>query len=48
MFVCQTISGLEGVSNLESLWLGKNKIEEITGIGHLQKLKKLDVQVNLI
>lgn len=40
------IEGLNGLLNLESLWLGKNKIEDINGIAQLRKLKKLDVQNN--
>jgi protein phosphatase 1 regulatory subunit 7 len=40
------IEGLEGVINLESLWLGKNKIEEIKGLRHLGRLRQLDIQNN--
>ncbi|KAL3788956.1 hypothetical protein HJC23_000240 [Cyclotella cryptica] len=37
---------LEGLVNLEELWLGKNKIERIEGLTKLTKLRKLDVQSN--
>jgi protein phosphatase 1 regulatory subunit 7 len=40
------MQGLETLTSMQSLWLGKNKIEEISGIGHLSKLRQLDVQSN--
>jgi protein phosphatase 1 regulatory subunit 7 len=40
------MEGLEGLVNLEELWLGKNKIEQIQGLEMLTKLRRLDVQSN--
>ena len=37
---------LNGLTSLESLWLGKNKIEKIENISGLLSLKQLDVQSN--
>ncbi len=37
---------MSGLENLEELWLGKNKIEHISGICKLTKLRKLDLQSN--
>ena len=37
---------LANLVNLEELWLGKNKIEKIQGLGNLKKLRRLDVQSN--
>ena len=37
---------MEDAVNLKSLWLGKNKIEEITGLSSLTKLEQLDIQSN--
>ena len=37
---------LSGLENLEELWLGKNKIEHISGLSKLTKLRRLDVQSN--
>lgn len=37
---------LSGLINLEELWLGKNKIEQIQGLDALVKLRRLDVQSN--
>lgn len=37
---------MSGLENLEELWLGKNKIEHISGISKLTKLRKLDLQSN--
>lgn len=34
------------MTNLEELWLGKNKIEKIDGLRSLTKLRSLDVQSN--
>ena len=42
----RSISGLEGCTSLEELWLGKNKITQIAGISTLVGLKRLDVQSN--
>lgn len=39
-------SELSGLTNLEELWLGKNKIEKIDGLSSLTKLRRLDVQSN--
>lgn len=39
---------LSGLVNLEELWLGKNKIENIGGIDKLTKLRRLDVQANRV
>lgn len=40
------MSGLEGLVSLESAWLGKNKIDAISHIGHLPRLRQLDIQNN--
>ncbi len=40
------MQGLETLTALQSLWLGKNKIEEISNIGHFTVLRQLDVQNN--
>lgn len=40
------MEGLSNLRNLRSLWLGKNKIEKIEGIGGLTSLKQVDVQSN--
>jgi protein phosphatase 1 regulatory subunit 7 len=40
------MEGLETLTALQSLWLGKNKIEEISNIGHFSVLRQLDVQNN--
>ena len=40
------MSGLEGCTSLEELWMGKNKITQISGIGNLTRLRRLDVQSN--
>lgn len=32
--------------NLRSLWLGKNKIEKVTGLENLSNLEQLDIQNN--
>lgn len=40
------MEGLEGCTLLEELWMGKNKITHISGIGALTALKRLDVQSN--
>lgn len=40
------ISGLETLTGLEELWLGKNKITEIKGLGTLTNLKILSIQSN--
>jgi len=37
---------LSGLTSLEELWLGKNKIEKIDGLSNLTKLRRLDVQSN--
>lgn len=37
---------LSGLVSLEELWLGKNKIEKITGLEKLTKLRRLDLQSN--
>ena len=37
---------LDGLDSLEELWLGKNKIQRISGLGALTKLRRLDVQSN--
>jgi len=34
--------------NLEELWLGKNKITKLEGLGSLKKLKILSIQSNRI
>lgn len=41
----QRIEGLDTLTNLKQLWLGKNKITEIEGVERLTQLEKLDVQV---
>jgi protein phosphatase 1 regulatory subunit 7 len=40
------VEELSGLTNLQELWLGKNKIEMIEGIDSLAKLRRLDVQSN--
>lgn len=40
------MDGLSALKSLESLWLGKNKIERVEGIEELTMLKQLDVQSN--
>lgn len=40
------VDELSGLVNLEELWLGKNKIEQIQGLEKLTKLRRLDVQSN--
>lgn len=40
------MDGLSTLVSLKSLWLGKNKIENITDVGHLPNLRQLDVQNN--
>jgi protein phosphatase 1 regulatory subunit 7 len=42
----QSMEGLESLSGMESLWLGKNKIEEIGYVSHMKSLRQLDVQNN--
>ena len=37
---------MESNTSLQSLWLGKNKIEHITGLSTLTKLRQLDIQHN--
>jgi protein phosphatase 1 regulatory subunit 7 len=40
------MEGIESLTSLESLWLGKNKIETVSHVGHFPKLKQLDIQNN--
>ena len=40
------MDGIQNLVNLESLWMGKNKIEELSHVGHLPRLRQLDVQNN--
>jgi protein phosphatase 1 regulatory subunit 7 len=40
------MEGLQNLVSLESLWLGKNKIEEIAGINQLNHLRQFDIQSN--
>lgn len=40
------MEGLETLTALQSLWLGKNKIEEISNLAHFGVLRQLDVQNN--
>lgn len=40
------MAGLEECTSLEELWMGKNKITQIAGIGTLTRLRRLDVQSN--
>lgn len=40
------IEGLETNTALQSLWLGKNKIEQIRGLETLTELRQLDIQNN--
>lgn len=42
------IQGLESNTALKSLWLGKNKIETISGLETLVNLRQLDIQHNRI
>ena len=42
----KTIENLETLTNLEELWLGKNKITEIRGLDTLTNLKILSIQSN--
>lgn len=46
LVVGRLMSGLEGCTSLEELWMGKNKITQIAGIRTLTRLKRLDVQSN--
>jgi len=40
------MEGLDTLTSLRSLWLGKNKIEKIENIQNLSQLTQLDVQNN--
>ena len=40
------MEGLQHITSLQSLWLGKNKIEHITSISQMCLLKQLDIQNN--
>mmetsp|Transcript_529 Transcript_529/g.742 ORF Transcript_529/g.742 Transcript_529/m.742 type:complete len:162 (+) Transcript_529:90-575(+) len=40
------MEGVQFCLSLEELWLGKNKIEAITGLEDLSRLRRLDVQSN--
>jgi Leucine-rich repeat (LRR) protein len=42
----QVIQGLETNTALKSLWLGRNKIEAISGLDTLVNLRQLDIQHN--
>lgn len=42
----QVIQGLETNTALKSLWLGKNKIEAVSGLETLIHLRQLDIQHN--
>lgn len=42
----QKIENLEPLVNLQSLWMGKNKIVEIEGLTSLNNLTKLSLQVS--
>ncbi|KAJ1307645.1 hypothetical protein OPQ81_001739 [Rhizoctonia solani] len=44
----RTIEGLEGLGNLEELWLGKNKITKLQGLETLKSLRVLSIQSNRI
>lgn len=46
VLVAKVIQGLETNTSLKSLWLGKNKIEAITGLETLVNLRQLDIQHN--
>jgi protein phosphatase 1 regulatory subunit 7 len=45
-FSFQVIEGLETNTSLKSLWLGKNKIERVSGLESLHSLEQLDIQNN--
>lgn len=40
------MTGLEHLTSLKSLWLGKNKIEKLSCVSQMSQLKQLDVQSN--
>ena len=40
------MEGLENLTNLKSLWLGKNKIEGIQCVSTLVNLEQMDIQSN--
>ena len=40
------MEGLGGLTSLDALWLGKNKITKIVGLENLKEIRKLDVQSN--
>ncbi|KAG8690731.1 hypothetical protein FRC11_009476 [Ceratobasidium sp. 423] len=44
----RAIEGLEGLENLEELWLGKNKIAKLQGLETLKALRVLSIQSNRI
>ena len=43
----QEIEGLETLTSLTELWLGKNKITKLANLTSLVKLERLDVQVRM-
>ncbi|KAM5538539.1 hypothetical protein V8D89_007872 [Ganoderma adspersum] len=42
------LEGLEGLVNLEELWVGKNKITKLENLGAVKKLRILSIQSNRI
>eukprot|EP01041_Mallomonas_annulata_P000459 gene459-832_t len=40
------MEGIQSLTSLKSLWLGKNKIEQMSHLENLQHLKQLDIQNN--
>lgn len=47
-FIPQVIENLDQLVNLESLFLGKNKITQLNNLQSLSKLKLLSIQSNRI
>lgn len=42
----QRIQGLESLVNLNQLWLGRNRISEITNLSTLTNLRQISLQAN--
>jgi len=48
MLFLQTIENIETLTNLEELYIGKNKITKMDGLSTLTKLTLLSIQVGLL
>lgn len=46
MVVLQDIEGLETLTNLQQLWLGRNRIDKICNLHALTNLRQLSLQAN--